>query len=123
MAAAREYVPRLLGRAISHRDAACMEAVWFLASPPFAVGAFSLLLATALAAIAGVWPVAAVFGAAFAVLVLAVVSGLIQARAGLRTWLALCAAPWYLVWKAAVQVRAVASVLRRTDYYGPSARA
>src|SRR4051812_17697871 len=55
MAAAREYVPRLLGRAISHRDAACMEAVWFLASPPFAVGAFSLLLATALAAIAGVW--------------------------------------------------------------------
>ena len=33
-------------------------------------------------------------------LVLALLTGLIQARAGLRTWLALCVAPWYLVWKA-----------------------
>jgi hypothetical protein len=35
----------------------------------------------------------------------------------------LCAAPWYLAWKASVQLRAVVSVLRRDDYYGPTARA
>ena len=48
---------------------------------------------------------------------------MLPARAGLRTWLALWAAPWYLVWKAVVQVRAVVSVLRRDDYYEPTARA
>ena len=56
-------------------------------------------------------------------LALALVTGLIQARVGPRTWLALSAAPWYLVWKAVVQVRALASVLRRDDYYEPTARA
>jgi cellulose synthase/poly-beta-1,6-N-acetylglucosamine synthase-like glycosyltransferase len=123
MAAAREYLPRLLRRTIDRRDAACLEAAWFLATPPFAVGALSLLLAAPVAAIADAWALAAVFGAAFGLLVLALVTGLIQARARPRTWLALCAAPWYLVWKAVVQVRAVASVLRRDDYYGPTARA
>ena len=123
MAAARAYVPRLLRRAIEHRDAACLETAWFLASPPFAVGALWLLLACGLAMIAGAWTLAAVFGAGLAVLALALLTGLIQARAGLRTWLALCAAPWYLVWKAVVQLRAVASVLRRDDYHGPTARA
>jgi hypothetical protein len=123
MAAARSYVPRLLRRALHHRDAACLEAAWFLASPPFAMAALSLLLAGGLAAIAGAWTVAAVFGAGFAMLVVALVTGLVQARAGLRTWLALSVAPWYLLWKAVVQVRALASVLRRDDYYGPTARA
>jgi cellulose synthase/poly-beta-1,6-N-acetylglucosamine synthase-like glycosyltransferase len=120
--AARTYVPRLLRRAITHRDAACLEAAWFLMSPPFAVGALSLMLATALAAIDGAWPVAAVFAAGLIVLVLSLLTGLIQARAGLRTWLSLCAAPWYLVWKCLVQLRAVASVLRGNQTYGPTAR-
>jgi cellulose synthase/poly-beta-1,6-N-acetylglucosamine synthase-like glycosyltransferase len=122
MSAARAFVPRLLRRAIEHRDAACLETAWFLASPPFAVGALSLLLAVCLAALGGSWTVAVVFAAGFAVLVVSLLTGLIQARAGLRTWLALCAAPWYLVWKAVVQLRAVVSVLRRDDHYGPTAR-
>ena len=42
MAAARAYVPRLLKRAITHRDAACLEAAWFLATPPFALAVLSL---------------------------------------------------------------------------------
>jgi hypothetical protein len=50
------------------------------------------------------------------------VTGLVQARAGLRTWLALLAAPWYLGWKAVVQVRALASVVRRDAYYAPTPR-
>jgi cellulose synthase/poly-beta-1,6-N-acetylglucosamine synthase-like glycosyltransferase len=123
MAAARTYVPRLLRRALSHRDASAFEAAWFLAVPPFALAAVSTLLGTGLAALAGAWPVAWVFAAGFAALVLSLVTGLIQARAGLRTWLALLAAPWYLVWKTIVQIRALVSVLRRDDYYGPTARA
>jgi cellulose synthase/poly-beta-1,6-N-acetylglucosamine synthase-like glycosyltransferase len=122
MAAARTYVPRLVRRGLRHRDAACLEAAWFLVSAPFAVGALSLLLGGALAAAVGAWTAAAVFAGAFSLLVLGLVTGLIQARARLRTWLALCAAPWYLVWKAVVQIRAVASVLRREQAYGPTAR-
>jgi cellulose synthase/poly-beta-1,6-N-acetylglucosamine synthase-like glycosyltransferase len=122
MAAARTYVPRLLRRALRHRDLACLEAAWFLATPPFALAILSLLLATGLAALAGAWPVAAVFAAGLLALALTLVTGLVQARAGLRTWLALLAAPWYLGWKAVVQVRALVSVLRRQTYYGPTAR-
>ena len=123
MAAARTYLPRLLCRALKARDAACLEAAWFLASPPFALGALSLLLAVGLAALAGAWALAAVFAGAFGMLVLALITGLVQARARARTWLALCIAPWYLVWKAVIQLRAVASVLRRDEYYEPTARA
>ena len=122
MNAARAYLPQLLRRAITHRDAACLEAAWFLASPPFAISALSLLLAIGVTAAVGAWTVAIVFGAAFGVLVGALITSLSQARAGIRTWLSLCAAPWYLVWKAGVQLRALVSVLRRDDYYGPTAR-
>jgi hypothetical protein len=40
----------------------------------------------------------------------------------LRTWLALLAAPWYVGWKAVVQLRAITSVIRRDDYFPPTAR-
>jgi hypothetical protein len=123
MAAARAYVPRLLARALRRRDAACLEAAWFLATPPFALAALSLVLGLAIAAVAGAWPLAIVFAGCLAVLALALATGLVQARAGLRTWLALLAAPWYVGWKALVQLRALVSVLRRDDYYPPTARA
>ena len=123
MAAARSYVPRLLRRAVRDRDAACLEAAWFLATPPFAIAALSLLAGAALAAVAGAWGVVGVCAAGLLALALALITGLIQARAALRTWLALLAAPWYIIWKAAVQLRAVASVIRRDDYYPPTTRA
>ena len=120
--AARAYVPRLVSRAARRRDAACLEFAWFLSTPPFALGVLSLLAALALAAVAQAWTLAAIFGAGLIGLALVLVTGLIQASAAPRTWLALLAAPWYLVWKAAVQLRAVASVARRDDYYPPTAR-
>jgi cellulose synthase/poly-beta-1,6-N-acetylglucosamine synthase-like glycosyltransferase len=123
MAAARTYLPRLLRRAILRRDLACLEAAWFLATPPFALGVLLLLLGLGLAVVAQAWPLAAVFAGGFLTLVLVIATGLIQARAGLRTWLALLVAPWYLGWKAVVQLRALASVVRRDDYYPPTARA
>ena len=105
------------------RDPASLEAAWFLATPPFAL-AVALTARGAggggdrrrrgrrgLICSGGLLTLAAV-----------IVLGLIQARAGLRTWLALLAAPWYLAWKALIQLRALASVLRRDDYYPPTAR-
>ena len=117
MAAARVYLPLLVKRAVRHRDAASLEAAWFLATPPFALAALSLLVALAVTVIVGAWPAAVVFGAGLAMLALVILIGLTQARAGVRTWVALLLAPWYLVWKAVVQLRALASVLRRDDYY------
>jgi cellulose synthase/poly-beta-1,6-N-acetylglucosamine synthase-like glycosyltransferase len=122
MAAARAYVPRLLTRAVRHRELASLEAAWFLVTPPFALSVLSLLAAAAVAAAAGAWPFAATFAAGLAGLALTLLTGLVQARAGLRTWLALLAAPWYLAWKAAVQLRALVSVLRGETSYGPTAR-
>jgi 1,2-diacylglycerol 3-beta-glucosyltransferase len=123
MAAARTYLPRLLKRAIRHRDASCLEAAWFLATPPFALAVLSLLAAASLSAAAGEWVLAAVFAAGLLALAGGLVTGLIQARAGLRTWLALLAAPWFIAFKAAVQIRALASLVRRDRVYGPTARA
>jgi cellulose synthase/poly-beta-1,6-N-acetylglucosamine synthase-like glycosyltransferase len=122
MAAARLYVPRLLGRAVRRRDAACLEAAWFLATPPFALAAVSLLAGLAVAGVAHAWTAAAICAAGLVVLGLVVLTGLIQARAGRRTWIALLVAPWYLAWKVVVQLRALVSVLRRDDYYPPTAR-
>jgi cellulose synthase/poly-beta-1,6-N-acetylglucosamine synthase-like glycosyltransferase len=122
MSAARAYVPQLLRRAARHRDPACLEAAWFLLTPPLALGAASLAAGAALAALAHTWPATGLFGAGLLVLALAVVIGLVQARAGLRTWFALLAAPWYLAWKTVVQLRALVSVLRRETHYPPTAR-
>jgi hypothetical protein len=123
MSAARAYVPRLIRRAFAHRDPAALEAAWFLATPPFALAALSLLAGTALAAVAQARLATALFATGLLVLALVIIIGLIQARAPARTWLALLLAPWYVAWKAAIQVRALARVLRRQDYYPPTARA
>jgi cellulose synthase/poly-beta-1,6-N-acetylglucosamine synthase-like glycosyltransferase len=123
LSAARAYVGPLLSRAVRKRDSACFEAAWFLATLPFAMAVLSTAAAATLAAVAGASSVAAVMGAALATLVLVLVIGLVQAGARLRTWLVLLAAPWYIAWKAAVQLRALASVLRNRDYYPPTARA
>jgi Glycosyl transferase family group 2 len=122
MSAAGEYVPRLLRRFARRGDLACLEAAWFLSTPPFALGVLSLVAGAAVAALAGAWVVAAVFAAGFVALGLVLCTGLIQARARARTWLAVAAAPWYVAWKAVVQIRALASVLRRDDYFAPTTR-
>jgi cellulose synthase/poly-beta-1,6-N-acetylglucosamine synthase-like glycosyltransferase len=122
MAAARAYLPRLMRRALRRRDLACADAAWFLATPPFALAVLSLLIGLALAALAQAWVPTALFGGGLLALAAVIMTGLIQAGAGLRTWLALLVAPWYLGWKAVVQLRAVASVVRRDAYYPPTAR-
>jgi cellulose synthase/poly-beta-1,6-N-acetylglucosamine synthase-like glycosyltransferase len=122
MAAARAFLPRLVRRALRRRDLACADAAWFLATPPFALAVLSLLMGLALAALAQKWVPTALFGGGLLALAAVIGTGLIQAGAGVRTWLALLLAPWYLGWKAVVQLRAVASVVRRDAYYQPTAR-
>jgi 1,2-diacylglycerol 3-beta-glucosyltransferase len=123
MSAARAYLPRLIRRALRRGDLACVDAAWFLATPPFALAVLSLIMGLALAWVAQAVLPSALFGGGLVALAAVVATGLIQARAGARTWLALLVAPWYLAWKAVVQLRAVASVVRRDDYFPPTARA
>lgn len=122
MNAAKEFLGPVLQRALRRGDLACLDAAWFLATPPFAVAVLSLVAGVAVAALGGAWVVAAITGGALGLLALALVTGLVQGRVGARTWLALATAPWYVLWKAAVQARALASVLRRRQEYGPTAR-
>jgi hypothetical protein len=93
-----------------------------LATPPFALAALSLFAGFVIALLAQAWLATALFGSGLLTLALVIAIGLIQAHAGPRTWLALLLAPWYVAWKAVVQLRALASVLRRQDYYPPTAR-
>lgn len=123
MAAARAYLPRLVRRTLRRGDLACADAALFLATPPFALAVLSLLVGLVLAYLVQAWVPAALFAGGLLALAAVIVTGLIQAGAGARTWLALLVAPWYLAWKAVVQLRAAASVFRRDDYYPPTARA
>lgn len=118
MSAAREFVGPLL-RA---RTPASLEAAWFLLTPPYAVAGFCLVLSTVLWYLAGlIWP-----ATAFLVLLLILAGtlaiGLLQARASWRTWVGLAIAPWYLPWKAVIQLRALLSVRRRVTDYGATPR-
>ncbi len=118
MSAAREFLVPLLRR----RSRAALEAAWFLATPPFATAAASLLAGLALAAAARSWAASAVMGALLLSLGVDLVVGLVAARAPARTYLALLAAPWYLAWKVPVQLRALLSARRGDTYYPPTSR-
>lgn len=113
--ASREYL-RLLLRI---RRLACFETACTLVTPPVAVAGALAALAWGLAAIAGNWALglAALTVAGLIALDLAV--ALRQARAGLRTWLAVVGAVWYVPWKVWVEVRALADADRR-DTAGPA---
>ena len=117
-AAARAFLPRLLATG----DPAALEAAWWLATPPYAVAAASLVSASLLAVLSGSAPLAWAMGILLAVLAGALLIALVQARAGLGTWLSLLAAPWYMAWKLGVQAKAMLGVQRGGRSYGPTAR-
>ena len=118
MGAAREFVGPLLRK----HDPSSLEAALFLATPPYAVAALSLVLGLVFALLSGVTVVIAVFAAMLVALILVLAVGLIQAKASLRTWLALAVAPWYLPWKAVVQVKALLSLHRGVPELSPTPR-
>jgi len=115
--AAKAFAAPLLRR----HDAASLEAAMFLLTPPFAVAVVSVLLGLGAALLAG-WGLGTVIAAAgLAALTFVLVVGLIQARVGWRTWAALAAAPWYLMWKVPVQIKAMAGT-RTQKVYGATPR-
>ena len=117
MSAAKEFVPRL----IRARTAASLEAAWFLVSPPFAVCAGSLALGLAVSLLSP-GTISYLISAGLFLLAVALVTGLLQARASLRTWLALAAAPWYVGWKMILQVRALRTVAKGVEEFGATPR-
>ncbi len=119
MSATREFVKPLLRR----HDAAALEAAWFLGDPPFAIAVLSLLrghrprrdrrrrrrgLGQA-ARSPGCSPSSSAVG-------------LVEAGASRRTWLCVTVAPWYVPWKAVMQLRALVSIRRRVNVYVPTPR-
>ena len=119
LGAAKEF----LGPLLRKRSLATFEAAWFLASPPFAVAAVSLLAGLVLGAAAGSAPLVIATSAAMLALAAALITALVQSRAPGRTWLALLAAPWYVAWKLTVQVRAIFGLVGARATYGPTERA
>ncbi len=93
--AAREFLRPLLRR----HDRAALEMATHLVTPPLSVAILSLLFGINLGLVAHALVVAILYAAAMGLLGAGVMISLIQARASSRTWLALLAAPWYVVWK------------------------
>ncbi len=113
MTSAREYLWPLVRRGTWM----CVDAAWFLATPPLAASTVLLLAGTVLALVVGAWPVAVVTGGLVTVLGLDVLAAMVAARLPVSAYLALLAAPWYLAWKVPVQLRAVVSARRRETYF------
>ena len=118
MSAAAEFAKPLLRK----HDAASIEAAWFLLTPPYAVAVFCVVVAAALALVAGATALALTAGAFFVVLAGVLVVSLVEAGAGLRTWLGLVIAPLYVPWKAFIQLRALTRVRRKEEVFGATPR-
>jgi cellulose synthase/poly-beta-1,6-N-acetylglucosamine synthase-like glycosyltransferase len=118
MSAAREFARPLLRR----HNRASLEAAWFLLSPPFAVAVFCVVVAAALAWLAGATVVAFVGLGSLALLAATLAVALVQAGAGARTWLGLAIAPWYVPWKAVIQIRALLRLRTRDRAFGATPR-
>jgi cellulose synthase/poly-beta-1,6-N-acetylglucosamine synthase-like glycosyltransferase len=118
IAAARRFAPRLLTRGTWP----AFEAGIFLVTPPLSIAILLLLMATALSWWAAWTAGAIVFGAAILLLALDVVIALIESEASWRTWLALLAAPPYLLWKGGIQVAAFFNIRNAGTAYRPTQR-
>jgi cellulose synthase/poly-beta-1,6-N-acetylglucosamine synthase-like glycosyltransferase len=103
MMAARRYAPRML---LSGRPSAVESAIHTLA-PPFAIAILSLSLAAVLSLVAGHATVAIIWLALLGAMAVDLGVGLVQARAPRATWMALAAAPFYVVWKVWIQIVAM----------------
>lgn len=103
MAAAREFVPKLLRL----HNVAGFEAALFLVSPPFASAAGLLVIGTGLGALARSAALVWMGVGALAALSFAFVVATVQARVGWRVVAALSAAPFFIGWKLLVQLKAL----------------
>lgn len=105
------------------RSRLCLESALHLVTPPFALAVLSLSLGIVLALLAGAATLATVLAGLLLLLGVDLVIALLLVRAAPTTWLSLLAAPWYVLWKLVIQVRALRSVLRGRTSYPPTPRA
>jgi glycosyltransferase involved in cell wall biosynthesis len=118
MAAAREFVPKLLRL----HNAAGFEAAWFLLSPPFASAAGLLVIGTGVAALARSAMLLWTGVAALALLSFAFAVAAVQARVGWRMVAALAAAPFFIGWKLLVQLKAMLGLRGGLREFGATER-
>ena len=119
MMAIRTYVPKLLR---SGKPSAIEAAVHTLA-PPFAIAVFSLVVAASLSIVAGRPALAFVWTALVIALAVDLAVGLVQSRAPRATWMALLAAPFYIVWKLWIQIVAARRLGRAGEAWTNTPRA
>lgn len=122
LAAAREHLAAM----VQTRSIAGLEGAWFLASPPFAIAAASLVTGVGLALLAASMGasllVPLVLSTAAALLAISLVVAAIEARLSPRIVVAMIAAPWYVGWKVGVQLRALLLARRPPAEFGATAR-
>jgi hypothetical protein len=117
-AAARRYAGPLLAKGTR----SSIEAATYLLTPPTALAVLLLLASAAGGWLAGSAWVVVLSLALVAAITVDVVIALIQARAASTVWLALLAAPAYVVWKAWVQAQAIRRLGRAHEPYEPTPR-
>lgn len=118
MAAAREFVPKLL----RCRSRAGFEAAWFLVSPPFASAAGLLVIGTVLALLARNAAVTWIGIGSLAALSFAFLVAAVQARVGWRVIAALAVAPFFIGWKLLIQLKAILGLRGGLKEFGPTDR-
>jgi len=118
IAAARRYVGPLMRK----RSRSSLEAAVLLSTPPFAVAVFLVLVGSGLLFAAGATVAAVVVAIFAALLAVDLAIALVEARAPLATWLSLVVAPFYIVWKVAIQVMAIARSGRASQAWEPTSR-
>ena len=118
MAAAKEFVPKLL----RCRSRAGFEAAWFLVSPPFASAAALLVVGTGLALVARSAAATWIGVGALAALLFAFFVAAVQARVGWRVIAALAAAPFFIGWKVLIQLKALLGLRGGLREFGPTDR-
>jgi len=109
LSAARHDAIPLLMDGVRRRDLVRIDAAVEQLIPPLSIALAAALVTAALGVGLRIVPVALLAGGGAAAIVAHVISGLIAVRAPARTYLALCSAPSYIVWKLLLYVRAVAT--------------
>ena len=113
---------RYLGRLLRKRTWPAFDAALHVGTPPLAVGVLQLVVGGALTAFAGWWVVTWVFVGLVLILGVDEVIALASSEAPAATWFALLAAPFYVLWKGWIQLRALLGVGKASRPYEPTRR-
>lgn len=102
--------------------APAVEMAVYLISPPYSLAVASLLAGAATALVVGASALAVAILGLLAGLALVLAVALATVHAPPATWLSLLAAPWYVLWKLVIQVRALAHLRRGRTGFGATPR-